>query len=281
MSHRISTGCSSQGRRVPEKRLKHATIDRPHLILALELGGNNPLIAWDSPEDAASIIVHSAYVTSGQRCSCARRLIVPEGAQGDAIVGALEAMTARLRVSAWDEPGEAFMGPLASDAAAGGAHQAVARIEALGARTIRPFTGIPGRGDAFVTPALLDVTSIDVPDAEIFAPVLSVVRVPRFRRPRSAPPTPPALAFPLASSARMAISGRVLSRKAAPASSTAIGRQRARRRICRSGASASRATIGRVPTMPRIIVRIRSAASRRKKFSPCPFLTRQVTNNRK
>ena len=160
--------------------LKRATIDRPHLILALELGGNNPLIVWDSPEDAASIIVHSAFVTTGQRCSCARRLIVPQGAMGDAIVDALDALTARVRIAAWDEPGEAFMGPLVSNAAAQGAHAAVQNLVAAGARTIRAFEGVPGRSTAFVTPAILDVTGVAVPDAEVFAPVLQVTRVADF-----------------------------------------------------------------------------------------------------
>jgi succinylglutamic semialdehyde dehydrogenase len=171
----LFTGSAGAGR-----ALKQATIDRPHLILALELGGNNPLIVWDSPEQAASIVIQSAYVTTGQRCSCARRLIVPEGKVGDAVVEAIDAMAGRLRVAAWDESGEAFMGPLASDAAARNAHAAVARLEALGARVIRPFAGIAGRPEAFVTPALLDVTGIAAPDAEIFAPVLSVLRVPDF-----------------------------------------------------------------------------------------------------
>ncbi|MDB4933012.1 MAG: N-succinylglutamate 5-semialdehyde dehydrogenase, partial [Myxococcaceae bacterium] len=31
----------------------------------------------------------SAFVTTGQRCSCARRLIVPDGAAGEAIVAAV------------------------------------------------------------------------------------------------------------------------------------------------------------------------------------------------
>ena len=60
---------------------------RPDVLLALELGGNNPLIVWP-PVDvkaAANLIAHSAFATSGQRCSCARRLIVPQGAEGDAI----------------------------------------------------------------------------------------------------------------------------------------------------------------------------------------------------
>ncbi|MFZ2997750.1 succinylglutamate-semialdehyde dehydrogenase [Sphingobium sp.] len=160
--------------------LRRALVDRPHVVMALELGGNNPLIAWDSPDEAASIIVNSAFITTGQRCSCARRLIVPTGRTGDAIVEAVEAMAARLPIAAWDEPGDAFMGPLVSDAAAAAAHQAVGKLIAQGARIVRPFTGVDGRSAAFVTPALLDVTGVDVPDTEIFAPALTIIRVPDF-----------------------------------------------------------------------------------------------------
>lgn len=62
---------------------RRAFADRPEVILALELGGNNPIIVWDvcDVEAAASIVVQSAFVTTGQRCSCARRFIVG-GAQG-------------------------------------------------------------------------------------------------------------------------------------------------------------------------------------------------------
>lgn len=160
--------------------LRRALIDRPHVSLALELGGNNPLVAWDSPEAAASIIVQSSFVTTGQRCSCARRLIVPENKVGDAIVDAVDAMAGRLRIAAWDEAGSAFMGPLVSDTAAAGARMAADGIVSRGAKVIRPFEGIEGRSAAFVTPAIFDVTGIDVPDAEIFAPVVQAIRVPDF-----------------------------------------------------------------------------------------------------
>jgi succinylglutamic semialdehyde dehydrogenase len=57
--------------------------DTPHKILALEMGGNNPLIIWDLDadrlDDAAALIVQSAYLSAGQRCTCARRLIVRDG----------------------------------------------------------------------------------------------------------------------------------------------------------------------------------------------------------
>ena len=56
------------------------------------------------------------------------------------------------------------------------AYQLIAR----GARVIRPFEGVDDRSAAFVTPAILDMTGVDAPDAEIFAPVLSVMRVPDF-----------------------------------------------------------------------------------------------------
>ena len=78
--------------------------DDPHVILALELGGNNPLVVWDAAdvEAVAGIVVQSAFVTTGQRCSCARRLIVPEGPRGDAIVEAVNAMVDRLILAPWN-----------------------------------------------------------------------------------------------------------------------------------------------------------------------------------
>ena len=169
----LFTGSAAAGR-----VFRHAFVDRPHVILALELGGNNPLIAWDGDAEAvAGIAIQSAFVTTGQRCSCARRLIVPQGAAGDAMIEALAAMADRLRVAAWDEPGDAFMGPLVSQRAAQGVRAAVDALEARGARAIRRFGTVAGRPDTFVTPALYDVTGLTVPDAEIFAPVLTVRRV--------------------------------------------------------------------------------------------------------
>jgi succinylglutamic semialdehyde dehydrogenase len=155
--------------------------DRPAVILALELGGNNPLVAWDGdPYATASIIVGSAFITAGQRCSCARRLIVPEGAAGDAIVGAVAALTDRLRIGAWNDVPEPFMGPLISGVAAERAAAQVETLVGLGARVIRAFEPVAGRSAAFARPAILDVTGLDVVDEEIFAPVLQVRRVADF-----------------------------------------------------------------------------------------------------
>ncbi|WCM25604.1 succinylglutamate-semialdehyde dehydrogenase [Sphingomonas sp. QA11] len=155
--------------------------DRPKVILALELGGNNPLIAWDGdPAAIASIVVASAFITTGQRCSCARRLIVPEGAKGEAIVAAVAALSDRITIGAWDDMPEPFMGPLISPGAAARVSLQAEELMKLGAQAIRPFEGRPGRSTAFVGPTILDVTGVDVPDQEIFGPVLQVTRVADF-----------------------------------------------------------------------------------------------------
>ena len=173
----LFTGSAQAGR-----AFRRQLIDRPGVTLALELGGDNPLVVWDAAdaEAVAALVVQSAFVTTGQRCSCARRLILPEGHAGDAVVEAVDALAARLRIGAWDDADEPFMGPLISVRAAEGARRAAAGLEAAGARAIRPFAGVEGRSDAFVTPALLDVTGIDAPDEELFAPVLQVRRVASF-----------------------------------------------------------------------------------------------------
>jgi succinylglutamic semialdehyde dehydrogenase len=156
--------------------------DDPHVILALELGGNNPLVVWDAAdaEAVAGIAVQSAFITTGQRCSCARRLIVPEGPQGDAIVEAVAALSDRLVFAPWTSDPEPYAGPLISEKAAAAALAALQQRIDAGARVIRasgPVGNLPG---AFVRPAIIDVTGVDVPDEEMFAPFLQITRVPTF-----------------------------------------------------------------------------------------------------
>ena len=156
-------------------------VDRVEVILALELGGNNPLVVWDAdPQAAAAIAVQSAYVTTGQRCSCARRLILPRGAAGDRVVDALEALAQRLTIGPWDAASEPFMGPLISARAAAHAREDVERLIASGARSLLPFRQPDKLGTAFVTPGLLDVAGLTPLDEEIFAPVLQVTRADDF-----------------------------------------------------------------------------------------------------
>ena len=156
--------------------------DDPHVILALELGGNNPLVVWDvaDVEAVAGIVAMSAFVTTGQRCSCARRLIVPEGKAGDDIIAAVDAIADRLTYAPWNSTPEPFGGPLISVRAAQQARAALqSRIDA-GAAVIRPSERIEELSNAFAAPAIIDVTGVKVPDEEIFAPFLQVTRVGTF-----------------------------------------------------------------------------------------------------
>jgi succinylglutamic semialdehyde dehydrogenase len=172
----LFTGSAATG-----MHLRRAFADRPEVIVALELGGNNPLIVWDGDvAEAAALIVQSAYATSGQRCTCARRLIVPEGAFGDSVVDAVASLADRLPIGAWNEHPQPYLGPLISARAAETARAQTEQLIARGAHAIRPLASIVGRSAAFVTPALLDVTGVEIPDEEIFAPVLQVRRVADF-----------------------------------------------------------------------------------------------------
>jgi succinylglutamic semialdehyde dehydrogenase len=151
---------------------------RPDMLLALELGGNNPLIVWP-PVDvkaAANLIAHSAFATSGQRCSCARRLIVPAGPEGVAIVQAVADLAQKIRVDRGDATPEPFMGPLVNAHAADRAVKFEQGLAAMGAKVIVPVK----RDGAFVHPGVIDVTGLSPPDEELFGPVLQVYRASDF-----------------------------------------------------------------------------------------------------
>jgi succinylglutamic semialdehyde dehydrogenase len=153
--------------------------DRPDVILALELGGNNPLVVWDADdaEAVAALVVQSAFITTGQRCSCARRLIVPDDTFGRSVIEATAALAGRLSIGAWNGESEAFMGPLISARAANAARSVAAT---MGGDRIRSLGSIDGLSEAFVTPGIGDVTGVDTPDEELFAPWLQVRRVANY-----------------------------------------------------------------------------------------------------
>lgn len=156
--------------------------DRLDVILALELGGNNPLIWWDTDDvDAAALaVVQSAFLTSGQRCTCARRLIVPEGAAGGKAIEALAKLTDRLIIGApFDDP-QPFMGPVITPKVAEGLERAFDHLVDQDGEAIRNLS-VRDEGGAFVTPGIVDVTRVDaVPDEEHFGPLLKVWRVADF-----------------------------------------------------------------------------------------------------
>ncbi|AOX99235.1 succinylglutamate-semialdehyde dehydrogenase [Jeongeupia sp. USM3] len=151
---------------------------RPDRILALEMGGNNPLIVDELADVPAALhhIVQSAFVSAGQRCTCARRLLVPRGAWGDALVARLAAVAQSIRVGAWDAEPAPFMGAVISNAAADALLAVQDRLVALGARSILPLKRLRP-GSALLSPALIDVSDVaELPDEEYFGPLLQIQR---------------------------------------------------------------------------------------------------------
>ena len=154
---------------------------RPDKIVALEMGGNNPIVAWDTPKisDAAVLIIQSAFTTAGQRCSAARRLIVKD-TMYEPLISEVKKLADRIIVGApFDEPAP-FMGPVIDNAAADGLTESFLYMLTNGGKAIkhmqRTSEALP-----FLTPAIIDTTGMaDRPDVELFGPILQVIKVDDF-----------------------------------------------------------------------------------------------------
>lgn len=151
-------------------------------ILALELGGNNPLVVSDVHDVDAAVywIIQSAFITAGQRCTCARRLIVPRGIGGeeDRVIARLAEAAAKIVVGPPTMSPEPFMGPVISEAAAKRVLAAQEGLLKRGGVAILPMRSL---GGAFLSPGIVDVTAIsEREDEEIFGPLLQVIRVDDF-----------------------------------------------------------------------------------------------------
>jgi succinylglutamic semialdehyde dehydrogenase len=155
--------------------------EMPHKMLALELGGNSPLVVWDAKdvEAAAMIAVQSAYLSAGQRCTAARRLIVEDGKEGE-LIDVLQGMIDRVIVDHPFADPQPFMGPVIDIGAADQVQEQWLDLMMKGGKPLRRLDR-PYEERPYLTPALIDVTEAkDRPDEEIFGPVLQVIRVKDF-----------------------------------------------------------------------------------------------------
>ncbi|HCN90978.1 MAG TPA: succinylglutamate-semialdehyde dehydrogenase [Oxalobacteraceae bacterium] len=154
----------------------------PGKMLALEMGGNNALVAWQVGNLDAAVhhAIFSAFVSAGQRCTCARRLIVEDSAAGRAFIDRLVEVAGKISVGPCDQTPPPFMGPVVSAAIAQRLLQAQADLLAHGGRALLAMRHL-AEGTGFLSPGIVDVTdAVAVPDEEWFGPLLQVIRVPDF-----------------------------------------------------------------------------------------------------
>jgi succinylglutamic semialdehyde dehydrogenase len=155
--------------------------EHPEKILALEMGGNNPIVVWDTPDlhSAAVLVIQSAFTSAGQRCTAARRLIV-EARLADALLAILDDMVGRLIVGAPHDDPTPFMGPVIDNDAADHLSESFLGLVMRGGRAIRHLAR-PDPDRPFLIPGLIDVTAMaDRPDGELFGPILQIVRTDDF-----------------------------------------------------------------------------------------------------
>ncbi|MBN4066927.1 succinylglutamate-semialdehyde dehydrogenase [Simkania negevensis] len=173
----LFTGSYETGRMLAETYCHH-----PEKILALEMGGNNPLIVHlaSDPEAAAYHTILSSYITAGQRCTCARRLIVPEGQENDDFLHALLDMLSAIQVGAYTSSPEPFMGPVVNAKSATKCIEMQQTLLDIGGKPIKPMEHLQTT-TGFLSPGIIDMTeATSPPDREIFGPLIQLYRVKDF-----------------------------------------------------------------------------------------------------
>lgn len=151
----------------------------PGKMVALEMGGNNPMVVTDTPKlaDAAALIVQSAFTSAGQRCTAARRLIVQDSIYDDLMLELIPLTRKLLVGNPLDEP-QPFMGPVIDVPTAERLSESFVTLLTAGGKALAPMRQI-SPDKPFLTPGIIDTTAIpDRPDIELFGPLLQVIRVP-------------------------------------------------------------------------------------------------------
>ncbi len=181
VAHRDVDGVLFTGSVQAGVAINRALAKNPGKILALEMGGNNPIVMLDTPrlDDAAALIVQSAFTTAGQRCTAARRLVVLE----DQYEQLMEVLLPTVRRIIVDEPfanPAPFMGPVIDNATASKLEESFLYLLQEGGKPLKHMRRID-EDKPMLSPGILDVTEMkNRPDVELFGPILQVIRVADF-----------------------------------------------------------------------------------------------------
>lgn len=159
-------------------------INKPEVILALEMGGNNPLVI-DEVSDLNAAVYHallSTIITAGQRCTCARRVIIPDSTQGDEFLNRFIKMCSSVKVGPFDQKPEPFMGPVISHAQAlKHIHSQKKLIESGGTPLLS--MSLLAEDTGLLSPGIIDMSNFEnPPDEEIFAPLVQIHRYTHFEQ---------------------------------------------------------------------------------------------------
>jgi len=168
----LFTGSFPVGRRILE-----ANLDTPGRLIALEMGGSNPAVVTAKADlrRAAIECVRAAFATTGQRCTCTRRLIV-EDSIADRFIPMVLRLASTLVIAAADDGVPAFMGPLVTGEARDAVLRAQARLAARG-RLLLEASPLDREG-FFLSPGAVEVGRFEraSDEEEIFGPFLQVSR---------------------------------------------------------------------------------------------------------
>src|SRR5690606_9363367 len=133
------TGSWAVGRRILE-----AALDRPELLVALEMGGKNMCVVLDdaAPRQTVHEIVVGGYLSAGQRCTGTERVLVHRKL-ADRIIPELAKVVRELRFGHPDDA-TVFAGPLATQAALAKVEAALDTARKAGCEPIVSGERLPG-----------------------------------------------------------------------------------------------------------------------------------------
>jgi succinylglutamic semialdehyde dehydrogenase len=190
VAHRALDGVLFTGSWPVGRKILEANLDNPGRIVALELGGNNAAVVMDDADlrQAAIEVARCAFITTGQRCTCTRRLIVHE-AVADKVIGAVCRAASTMIVADPRAEHPVFMGPLINAQSRDALLDAQSNLVRAGAESLvqsMPIDQTPGAG--YITPGVLHVDRFVAADAggperdagcdvEFFGPLLRVTTV--------------------------------------------------------------------------------------------------------
>lgn len=184
----LFTGSWPVGRRILE-----ANLDSPGRIVALELGGNNPAVVMPSADLKNAVIecVRAAFITTGQRCTCTRRIVLHREI-ADAFIKAFCKATSNLIIGDPNGIGggsrnqPVFMGPIITAEARQAVLDAQAQLIAAGGESLVTATAMEHpSGGHYVTPGVVAVQEFVAredgghpgSDFEVFGPLVRIAIV--------------------------------------------------------------------------------------------------------